>query len=82
VSVRATVIFGLSPSAGQNGSDRMSARMTVILEQGLEYRALDLSVVDARFIESREFALSDVARAFDPPPSGLVIKGVLDGTGA
>jgi phage portal protein BeeE len=60
----------------------MSARATVILEPGLEWHPLDLTTADIQFIESRNFQLRDVARAFDLPPSKLAIEGVLEGTGA
>ena len=36
-------------------------------------------MVDSQFIESREFQLRDVARAFDVPPYKLFIEGETEG---
>jgi HK97 family phage portal protein len=50
-----------------------------ILEQGLKWQPLGLSMVDSQFIESRNFQLRDVARAFDVPPYKLFIEGETEG---
>ena len=52
---------------------------TAILEQGLKWQPLGLTMVDSRFIESRNFQLRDVARAFDVPPHKLAIEGETEG---
>jgi len=52
---------------------------TAILEQGLKWQPLGLSMVDAQFIDSRKFQLRDVARAFDVPPYKLAIEGESEG---
>ena len=48
---------------------------TAILEQGLKWLPLGLTMVDSQFIESRNFQLRDIARAFDVPPYKLAIEG-------
>ena len=50
-----------------------------ILEQGLKWEPLGLSMVDSQFIESRNFQLRDIARAFDVPPYKLAIEGESEG---
>ncbi|HEY1930855.1 MAG TPA: phage portal protein [Acetobacteraceae bacterium] len=52
---------------------------TAILEPGLKWQALGLSMVDSRFIESRNFQLRDIARAFDVPVCKLAIEGETEG---
>ena len=52
---------------------------TAILEQGLKWQALGLSMVDSQFIEFRNFQLRDIARAFDVPPYKLAIEGETEG---
>jgi HK97 family phage portal protein len=52
---------------------------TAILEQGLKWQPLGLSMVDAQFIDSRKFQLRDVARAFEVPPYKLAIEGESEG---
>ena len=52
---------------------------TAILEQGLKWLPLGLSMVDSQFIESRNFQLRDIARAFDVPPYKLAIEGETEG---
>lgn len=50
-----------------------------VLEQGLEWKPLGLSMVDSQFIESRNFQIRDIARAFDVPPYKLAIEGENEG---
>ncbi len=50
-----------------------------ILEQGLKWSPLGLSMVDSQFIESRNFQIRDIARAFDVPPYKLAIEGETEG---
>ena len=52
---------------------------TAILEQGLKWQPLGLTMVDSQFIESRNFQIRDVARAFDVPPYKLAIEGENEG---
>ena len=52
---------------------------TAILEQGLKWQPLGLTMVDSQFIESRNFQLRDIARAFDVPPYKLAIEGETEG---
>lgn len=52
---------------------------TAVLEQGLKWQSLGLSMVDAQFIESRGFQLRDAARAFRVPPYKLGIEGESSG---
>jgi HK97 family phage portal protein len=50
-----------------------------VLEQGLKWQPLGLSMVDSQFIESRGFQLRDICRAFDVPPYKLAIEGENEG---
>jgi phage portal protein BeeE len=52
-----------------------NARATAILEQGLKWEPLGLTMVDSWFVESRNFQLRDIARAFDVPPYERTIAG-------
>jgi HK97 family phage portal protein len=52
---------------------------TAVLEQGLKWQPLTLTMVDAQFIESRGFGLRDIARAFNVPPYKLAIEGEAEG---
>ena len=52
---------------------------TTILEQGLKWQPLGLSMVDSQFIEGRGFQLRDICRAFDVPPYKLAIEGENEG---
>jgi HK97 family phage portal protein len=51
-----------------------------ILEQGLKWQPLGLSMVDSQFIESRNFQIRDIARAFNFPPYRLALEGEAEGT--
>ena len=44
-----------------------------------QWQPLGLTMVDSQFIESRNFQLRDVARAFDVPPYKLAIEGETEG---
>lgn len=44
-----------------------NAGRTAILEDGVEWKAMQLSSVDLEFIAQREFSISDIARMFDMP---------------
>lgn len=52
---------------------------TGVLEEGLTWQPLGLSMVDSQFIESRNFQIRDIARAFDVPPYKLAIEGENEG---
>jgi len=73
-----------NPRAAPGGVAAVASRVaqlgaTAILEQGLKWQALGLSMVDSQFIESRNFQLRDIARAFDVPPYKLAIEGETEG---
>jgi HK97 family phage portal protein len=52
---------------------------TTVLEQGLKWQPLGLTMVDSQFIESRNFQIRDIARAFNVPPYKLAIEGENEG---
>lgn len=52
---------------------------TAVLEQGLKWTPLGLTMVDSQFIESRNFQVRDIARAFNVPPYKLAIEGENEG---
>lgn len=60
--------------AGPDGSGS-----TGVLEQGLKWQPLGLTMVDSQFIESRNFQIRDIARAFNVPPYKLAIEGENEG---
>ncbi len=45
-----------------------NAQKTLILEEGMTYKSVGMSLDDAQFIESRKFSVTEVARAFGVPP--------------
>jgi HK97 family phage portal protein len=60
-------------------SGPMNSGETAVLEQGLKWNQLSLSMVDSQFIESRGFQLREAARAFRIPPYKLGIEGESSG---
>lgn len=52
-----------------------NAGRTAILEDGLEWKPMQLSSVDLEFISQREFSIGDIARWFDMPLYKLGVKG-------
>ena len=52
---------------------------TAILEQGLKWQPLGMSMVDAEFMASREFQLREIARVFNLPGYKLGIQGADSG---
>lgn len=44
---------------------------TVILENGMQWQAITLNSVDSQFLEMRQFAISEIARAFSISPTML-----------
>jgi HK97 family phage portal protein len=63
---------------GAGGSE---AGGTAILEQGLTWEQMQLSMADAQFIEVWKFMLEDIARGFRIPPHklGLPVQGAATG---
>lgn len=61
----------------QGGPNNSGA--TAVLEQGLKWQPLGLTMVDSQFIESRNFQIRDIARAFNVPPYKLAIEGENEG---
>jgi len=53
-------------NAAYSGSS--SAFKTVVLEEGMDIARMQMSMVDAQFIESRKFAISEICRWFRVPP--------------
>lgn len=60
-----------------------NAHKTLILEEDMKYDKLGLSLVDAQFIQSREFSQIETAQFFGVPPHmvGLTTKATSFGTG-
>ena len=56
-----------------------NAGAIAVLEQGLKWEALGLTMVDAQFIESRNFQIRDIARAFGVPPYKIAVEGETEG---
>lgn len=61
------------------GGARNSGAIAV-LEQGLKWQPLGLSMVDSQYLESRNFSVRDIARAFNFPPYRLALEGEAEGT--
>ena len=57
-----------------------NAGATAVLEQGLKWESLSMTMVDAEFMAAREFQLREVARAFQLPPYKLGILGESEGS--
>ena len=51
-----------------------NAGQTVILEEGLKWKSLGMTMVDAEFMKSREYQLEDIARGFRIPHFKLGLK--------
>lgn len=64
-------------AAAEAGAHNLGA--TEIVEQGLKWQALGLTMADRQFIEARNFQPRDVDRAFDVPPYKLAIEGENEG---
>jgi HK97 family phage portal protein len=63
----------------KNYAGPRSAGRTAVLEYGLKWQQLGMSMVDAEFMASREFQLREVARVFGLPPYKLGIMGADSG---
>jgi HK97 family phage portal protein len=53
---------------------------TAVLEQGLEWKQMGMSSVDAEFMAARQFQLEEIARMFRVPPHKLGIVARTTGT--
>lgn len=60
-----------------------NAHKNLILEEGMKYERLGLTLADAQFIQSREFSQSEIAQFFGVPPHmvGLTSKSTSWGSG-
>lgn len=56
-----------------------NAGAVAVLEQGLKWQPLGMTMVDAEFMASREFQLREIARVFGLPPYKLGIQGTDSG---
>jgi HK97 family phage portal protein len=56
-----------------------NAGATAVLEQGVKWQALGMTMVDAEFMASREYQLREIARVFNLPPYKLGIQGADSG---
>lgn len=56
-----------------------NAGAIAVLEQGLKWQPLGMTMVDAEFVASREFQLREIARVFGLPPYKLGIQGTDSG---
>jgi HK97 family phage portal protein len=52
-----------------------NAFKVIVLEEGMEFQAIGMSMLDAQFVESRKLTLEDVARIYRVPPPAI---GILD----
>ena len=46
-----------------------NAGKTAILEEGVEYQTVSMSMEDAQYLESRQFSVEEIARLFRVPPT-------------
>jgi HK97 family phage portal protein len=68
-------ITNLQSSFEENYSGASNAFRMIILEEGMEFQAMGMSMLDAQFVESRKLTLEDVARIYRVPPPAI---GILD----
>ncbi len=59
---------GLKTSWDSQYSGGANAGKTAILDQGVEYQTISMSLEDAEWIEARKFSVIEVARLFRVPP--------------
>lgn len=59
----------LSNSWNTQYSGGANAGKTAILEEGVEYQAISMSMADAEWVEARKFSVEEVARLFRCPPT-------------
>jgi len=68
-------ITNLQSTFEENYSGTSNAFRMIILEEGMEFQAMGMSMLDAQFVESRKLTLEDVARIYRIPPPAI---GILD----
>lgn len=56
-----------------------NAGATAVLEQGLKWQPMGMTMVDAEFMASREYQLREIARVFQVPPYKMGIQGADSG---
>lgn len=83
--VRLSGVFTHPNTLGQNALERLkeifrdryggsqNTAKTLILEEGMKWTPLSLSMVDAQFVESRKLTLDDIARIYRVPPPAIGI---------
>jgi len=62
-----------------NGGSR-NAGGTVILEQGLEWQSMGMTMQDAEFLASRRYSIEDIARGFRVPPHKIGVPNSAPGS--
>jgi len=66
-------ITNLQSTFEENYSGASNAFRMIILEEGMEFQAMGMSMLDAQFVESRKLTLEDVARIYRIPPPAIGI---------
>lgn len=59
----------LATSWNTQYSGGANAGKTAILEEGVEYQTISMSMEDAQWLESRQFSVEEIARLFRVPPT-------------
>ncbi len=59
----------IATSWGTQYAGGANAGKTAILEEGVEYQTISMSMEDAQWLESRQFSVEEVARIFRVPPT-------------
>lgn len=60
---------GISKSWSSQYGGGANAGKTAILDQGVEYQTVSMSMEDAQWLESRQFSVEEIARLFRVPPT-------------
>jgi len=71
-------VFEIDRALSDEGFDRLKAQLTggtklgdmmkpMLLEEGLKYHSISMTLADAQFIESRKFQIAEIARMFAVP---------------
>jgi HK97 family phage portal protein len=60
---------GISQSWSSQYAGGANAGKTAILEEGVDFQSLSMSMEDAQWLESRQFSVEEVARLFRVPPT-------------
>jgi HK97 family phage portal protein len=61
--------YGISNSWKSQYAGGANAGKTAILEEGVEYQTISMSMEDAQWLESRQFSVEEIARLFRVPPT-------------